>query len=147
MIQNTGTQNITNVSLQSDNPNFSFQPSQISILAPATQLGVQQIVALTIRYGAVTNDSGQVIGTLKAGTNTATISLTGSPLNLANVPVALSETLGLTAYAKLIDLTAFDANGSLNLLHTLGTRHDESFARHLSDFCRIGRFAHLGQHR
>jgi len=120
MIQNTGSQNITNVSLQSDNPNFSFQPSQISVLAPASQLGVQQIVALTIRYGAVTNDSDQVIGTLKAGINTATISLTGNSVDPANAPVALSETIALTAYAKLIDLNALDANGTVNLLHPWG---------------------------
>jgi len=120
MIQNLGSQSITNVSLQSDNPNFSFSPSNISVLSPASQLNVQQIVALTISYGSVTGDSGQVLGTLKSGINTATISISGSTLNSLNTTLPLTESIALSVYAKLIDITAIDKNGTLNLLHPLG---------------------------
>ncbi len=120
MIQNTGNVDISDIEIRTDNPNFSFQPSHIALLAPANQLNVQQILALTITHGAITSDSSPIAATLKPGLNTATVSVSGSSLDKLNAPLAISESIGLTAYAKLVDIAVRDQTGAIDLFHPWG---------------------------
>jgi len=121
LVQNTGSQNISDVELQTDNPNFTFSPSHISVLPPSSgSVSVQQIIALTITHGAITNDSSKFASTLKPGVNTTLVSISGNPAISPNTPAPVSEQIEMTAYAELIDITAKDDGGTVDLFHPAG---------------------------
>lgn len=112
IIQNNGATNINDVEMISDNPNFSFQPSKIPVLAPAKQLNVQQIIALRIKNGSGSAGGGYD-SILKAGPNRAAVSISGATTDKANNVQVLSQKITMTAYVKRVDIKAASASSAI----------------------------------
>lgn len=112
IVQNTGGTNINGVEMVSDNPNFSFHPSKISMLPPAKQLNVQQIIALKIKNGSGSAGGGYD-SALKAGPNQAAVSISGSTIDKANNVQVLSEKITMKAYVKRADIKVVDSIGTI----------------------------------
>lgn len=99
ILQNTGDEPITNITIATDNPNFTFSPSRIAVLQPSAGASVLQVIKLNVVHGKLLDQVGQG-AYLTPGPLTVHASINGTTDTGAGA-IAVAESLSLSTFAKV----------------------------------------------
>lgn len=94
ILQNTGDAALTNIQLSTDNPNLTFSPATIALLAPSDDLSLVQVVKLNVLHGRRLDAEGWG-GLLPPGPLQARLVVTAS--SPSNPSIRLEASLRLNA--------------------------------------------------
>jgi hypothetical protein len=103
ILQNTGDTNVTDITLSTNHPNFTFSPSKIPVLAPSAGASLIQVIKLIVTHGPRIDAAGY--GTfLPAGNVEATVTLQGKTLDTNGNIVNVTTSAKMKVFAKKADI-------------------------------------------
>lgn len=121
ILGNVGENDITNISLSSDNSNFNITPSTIEVL-PGTKSKnsstLIQIISLDIVHGTRINGVGYT-KLLSAGDNYGTITIQGHTRDSVS-DISTSIKAAVKVYAKVMDIALFQGSTQYDLTQPAG---------------------------
>lgn len=103
LLQNTGDCDVKSVKLTTNNPHFTFSPSEIELVPPSSGSELMQLIKLSVVHGVKLNGVGPD-SLLPMGNNLATIQLTGNTANAHGDSIRISQSVQFKVFAKVFDL-------------------------------------------
>lgn len=100
ILQNTGDEDVTDVSLTTNNPGFTFSPSHISVISPTASASLIQIIKLDVVHGPLLNGIGP--GTfLSMGDIEVDASIGGQTVDSTGDTLSVDENATFMVFAQL----------------------------------------------
>jgi hypothetical protein len=122
ILSNSGEKDISNISITTDNENFSIAPSTVSLLPGKNNSenpGLSQVISLDIIHGIRLDGVGYG-KLLPKGKNYSLITISGTTNN-GNVDTIISLTVKVEVFAKVMDISLSGKKGEIDLSRADGT--------------------------
>ena len=114
LLGNGGDFSITGITITSSNPAFQVSPTSIDDLQPDTGVTIAPVVRVTSVHGTSPTGIG-FTDLMPAGSNTATVSFSGTTTDNDGQSIAVSLDAGLMLNALVMDVRVFDDGGEIDL--------------------------------
>jgi hypothetical protein len=119
LLTNGGDEPIFNITLSTDNSQFTIRPSQVDKLyggtlnSNAENTGIIPILTLGINHGTNLNGVGYV-DLLPMGVNTSVLTITGQTIDNGDT-IEISNSFDISVNAKVMDIELYEGSNKINM--------------------------------
>lgn len=114
ILKNTGGTAITDISINSNNSDFTVSPAQIGILQPDSISSIVPILSIGAMHGTALDGIG-FIEIMEAGINSTLISIAGITSNDTSDAIQVGITANMLVEALVVDIRVFNQGGEIDL--------------------------------
>jgi hypothetical protein len=124
LLMNGGDKPIFNISLSTDNSQFSIRPTQVNklsggiLLNNAVNTGIIPILTLGITHGINLNGVGYV-DLLPMGANVSVLTITGQTIDNGDT-IEISNSFDISVNAKVMDIELYEGSDKINMENRTG---------------------------
>ena len=124
ILQNSGGEPITDITITSSNPAFLVEPGSIDVLDVIGKQSIVPILSISVLHGTALQGVGYV-PLLPMGDNESTLTVSGTTTDQTGGAVAVSVSATLKVFALVMAFQVSDADGVIDL--SKGTSADSSY--------------------